>query len=267
MKRFWVGSVLAVLVVLGLVPDAGATVMFSGSDATRSAEAKFKISGTTLTVMLTNTDTAAPGFAPSDVLTGLFFNLGTSALTPQSATVGSGSIAQASKCTVPATCSTATNVGGEWGYSFGPVTKPAGFYAGKGVNQGIASAGYLQTGLPSNAGNFGGANLDSNAGLAGLSFGIVPTGFVDGSGNGGVDNRALIKGSTTFVLTLPKGLKESDIANVYFTYGTKAGEGTIQGKTGTSGGSVGSVVPEPSSLALLGGGLAMAAAFRRRRRA
>ena len=49
------------------------------------------------------------------------------------------------------------------------------------------------------------------------------------SGNGGLDNNALIEGTVKFVLNGVSGFTEADIKNVYFTYGTSAGENTVPG--------------------------------------
>ncbi len=71
------------------------------------------------------------------------------------------------------------------------------------------------------------------------------------------------------MLNIPSGLTEADIKNVYFTYGTSAGENTIPGTTSatptststpTSTGSI----PEPALLTMLGMGL-VGAGYRMRK--
>ena len=54
-----------------------------------------------------------------------------------------------------------------------------------------------------------------------------------GSGNGGLNGVALIEGTVKFVLNIPDGLQESDISNVYFTYGTSPNENTLGSTTDT----------------------------------
>jgi len=240
-------------------PGAGATVLFSNTANGLSASAYFTITSgpgntQTLTILLTNTDSATGGGAPKDaanVLSGLYFNLGTGTFTPVSATVvNGGSIIQDGQCDVA--CAGQTNVGGEFSYAEGGASWLTG------TTQGIASSGYLNTNTSS--GNFNGTNWDDPAALDGINFGMVPLGWADYSGNGGLDSVPLIEGTVKFVLSIPKGLTEADIKNVYFTYGTAPGEGTLVGTTSatptTSGTPTSGSVPEPTALSILGLALA-----------
>jgi len=278
MSRVWAGLITVLALVVG-ASEAGATVLFSNTANGLSASAYFTISAgagntQTLTILLTNTDTATGSGAPTDpatVLTGLFFNLGTGTFTPTSATlisgadattfnatrpasdpdVKAGSIDQTAQCDV-ASCAGQTNVGGEWSYAAG------GANWLNGTTQGIASSGYLSGNT--SAGNFNGPNYDDPAALDGINFGVVPYGWTDYSGNGGLDKDPLIEGTVKFVLSIPKGLTEADIKNVYFTYGTAPGEGTLVGTTSatptTSGTPTSGNVPEPAALSILGVALA-----------
>lgn len=258
MNRFVFGGVLLVALLIGRVPEAAATVLINGSGSGLSASASFTISGTTLTILLTNTDTTPrrAEWAPSEVLTGLFFNLGTAsdAFTPVSAT---GSIAQPSQC-LTGPCDNTTNVGGEWSYAFGGVVDPDVV----GANRGISSAGYLNANT--SQGNFRGTDLDSPPAINGINFGIAPKTFTEGSGNSGLDRNPLVQGSATFVLDIPQGLTEAMISNVYFTYGTDLNKPSFTTTTtngsavaNANGGGMGSV-PEPSLLALAVAGVALA---------
>lgn len=269
MSRFAV-TLITVLALGGFASQAQATAVFSGSGSGLSASASFTISGGQLRILLTNTDAASGSgkpTSPESVLSGLFFNLGTSTFTPVSASVYTGapngviqqgSIIQTSMCDVQS-CSGATNIGGEWSYAKGTGSWP-------GTTQGIASAGYLFGNTSS--GNFNGPNYQGPTALNGIGFGLVPNGWAPWGGNGGLDGTALIEGTVEFVLNIPSGLKESDITNVYFTYGTSAGEKKIPGtsSTTTSGGGTSGSVPEPALLSVLGVALA-GAALRMRRRA
>jgi hypothetical protein len=259
-RNFLVASCVVLALGLAAAHPAEASVMFSATGSGLSAQATFTITETagstnTLTILLSNTDAQGDNFTSSQILTGLFFNLGTAAFVKPAelgATLPSGSsVDQFENCTV--SCQGATNVGGEWGYAFaGSGFNPAVV----GANQGVGSAGYL--GGPSTL--FGGTNYEGppSGSLNGAEFGIVPDGWT-GTGNGGVQNDALIEGPVKFVLIIPDGLTEAMISNVYFTYGTSFGEMTLTGTTGNVS------IPEPGTLALMGIGLAYLAARGRRR--
>ena len=232
-----------------------------GSATTLSADAVFTFSGgNTLTVVLKNTGAADSSDVPGNILSGLFFNItGSPTLNPQSATVSAGSTLVNSALCNPGPCTSATtNMAGEWGYQF----SGSGFSGGGPASKnGIASSGYLTTGLAGNIGNFGpggtaGTNLDGPASLDGIQFGIIANGAFNP--NGGADV-PVIQNSVTFVLTgVFTGLTGANISNVVFTYGTAFGENsTTSGCTATGnstdcGGSGQSTVPEPASILLFG---------------
>jgi len=221
-----------------------------------SASATFTISGNDLTVVLRNTAPSNSGQdVPGSTLTGVFFDLpGSWVLAPWSATIAAGSILQGTFCSTALCTSSQTNVGGEFGYQ--AASLPGG------ADRGIASAGYLTTGLSENRGNFAndgttgglaGVNLDSPSSLDGINFGIISAaaGF---NPNGGLSSEPLIRDTVTFVLRGANGLGYSDISHVSFQYGTSITETIIPG------------IPEPEIYAMMLAGLGLMGFVVRRRR-
>jgi hypothetical protein len=207
----------------------GDTYSFASGD--RSASAVFAFSGDELTMTLTNTysgDTPDP----IHVLQALFFDVaGNPTLTPVSAVLGAGS-------TVLYDAAPAGGVvGGEFRYASGLSGSPA--------SQGISGAGYGLFG----AANFPGANLDGPTAVGGMNYGLVSAGYA-GGGNPAVTGQfPLIDNSVVFTLSGASGLSLADFSNVSFEYGTSL-----------------ATVPEPSTLLLLGVGLAALGLTRRLRR-
>jgi hypothetical protein len=232
-KNLFLG--LAFCGLLAAVPNvsAKADVLFNSGIAT----ANFSLSGSTLTVTLTNTNTADV-LVPNDILTGVFFSAGTATLTPVSATVPGGSAI--AYC---AACAGVTNVGGEWAYAAGLA---GSLTLSGGGDRGISSVGL---GLFGNA-NFGGANLAGPDAVDGDQFGILSAGDNLATGNAGVTNSGgQIKNAVVFVLTVVGSLTEGQIGNVFFQYG-----------------SVLNVVPLPPALVLFGTALVGMTVLGRRRR-
>ena len=234
-------------------------ITFDGSGTAASvsvsAQATFDITGNVLTITLINDSAANAGSdVPGSTLTGLFWNFASNPLlTPDSATITAGSIVNAGACSSGLCTAATTDVAGEFGYAAGS------FYGGT-ANNGIASSGYLTTGLPGNIGNFNGglagANLDDPASLDGINFGIISSAPLNP--NGGLESVPLIRDRVTFVLDGVSGLSIADIVGVRFQYGTSFDETSITGEcTVRCGGNPGGhgVVPEPATLLLFGIGL------------
>jgi hypothetical protein len=200
------GCLLA-FIVLGATA-AYADLTFTASDGDgRAASAVFSLTGSTLTVTLTNTS-GADVLDPVHVLTALFFN--SSGLTPFSASLNTGS-------TVFFGADGGGNVGGEWAYGSGLAGAPGG------ATSGISSAGFGLFG----SGNFNGPDLAPPAAVDGLNYGLTSAGDNLATGNAAVTgNFPLIQNSVIFTLTGFSGTLDS-IAHVSFQYGTALTDANI----------------------------------------
>jgi len=238
------------LVAVSHVSEAdAAAVTFTGSDSFgRAASATFDTSGTNFLVTLTNTS-SADVLVPTDVLTGVFFNIsGDPTLGRTSAVLNSGSTVFYDPDGQPA----GGVVGGEWAYNADVTSASL-----PGVNQGISATGLGIFG-PSN--RFPGANLADNQNVGGLDYGILSAGDNSATGNGGVTGSGgLIRNSVVFTLSgLPTGFNPlTSVRNVFFQYGTNLSEPRIAGTATSTPNPNSQSVPEPSTMAgLLVTGLA-----------
>lgn len=263
MKNFLMATLLAVGSAVSLNAMADVITYYgagAAGDVPVTASAKFAISGDQLTITLTNTSPSHNGKdVDGSTLTGLFWDFsGNPSLIPVSATVAAGSIL--GTCSLVNDCATRTNVAGEFGYQAAQAGLP------KNADRGIASSGYLDTGLNGNIGNFNngaaGTDLDDPISLNGINFGIV-SGAPGYNPNNGLAGEPVVVGSVTFVLTGVTGLSARDISHVSFQYGTQY-SGNLN-VTGTpEDGFNPNEVPEPGMVALFGLGLLGFAAARRK---
>lgn len=224
------------VVALCAASIAGAAVSFSGTSGARSASVSFDVTGSTLTVILTNTSNL-DAMVPVDVLTGVFFSVSgnTVNFTKLAAVLNVGAVV-----TGGGAAEAGGVVGGEWAalnnLSGGPGNR----------KYGISSSGL---GLFGPGDRFAGGNLAGPDSPDGLQYGITTAGDNPATGNGGITT-PLIKNSVKFTFGNASGFDLGRIGDVWFQYGTDLSE-------------PGFSVPTPGSLALLG--LAGIVAGRRRR--
>lgn len=232
-----------------LSPVLNAITVTATSGALK-AEAGFTVSGSTLTLVLTNSASGSVS-QPNQVLMGAFFNLPSGVtLTPVSAAITSGSFgvdgADGSLLAI-------SNLGGNWGFSssvsYGTLGTNGVSASGLSVNNGPGLFGQGSFGLP--AANLGGAD-----------YGLVPAGFTGSQPLG--NNDPLINKSVTFSFSFTGALTENYFstspANVSFQYGTSPTETNIRPPGGNTPG-----VPDSGSTLALGGIALIAIGFFSRR--
>jgi hypothetical protein len=242
--RYWIVLVVyaSVSIVLGTTASA-ASVIYTGSSGPLSAAAKFDLTGTTLTISLTNMASSA---APSntELLTGVFWNSPTAiagAVTSLAlGGVGTGPGGVGSVIDVIGSGST----GGVGRFAYGTASDGPGDR-----DYGAFSAGYAT--LSSWVHGPGGSSPPLSP--DGPGGGLVPN-----AGFGGSNNVTVIKNTAVWTITnVNSGFTLSDLQDVWFQYGTNLNE------PGYS-----AVVPLPAAawmgMSLLGG-VGGVGFFRRRR--
>ena len=189
------------------------------------AQVEFDLSGSNLTVTLTNTATqtfdSTNTLVPTNVLTGVLFdiagNTSLGALTPGNANLASGSH-MLTTGSPPTTSTTDTSASG-WGYG----TPTGGTFNGQ--HYGIEAFGGIST---ASLANFANSNTPPNSAmnLDGLDYGIIGPGYVSG-GNGGVTSENPFEQTAEvfhFTVNSSTFTDVSQISNVSFQYGTNNGD-------------------------------------------
>ncbi|MEH1949021.1 MAG: XDD4 family exosortase-dependent surface protein [Nostoc sp.] len=202
------------LVIGSQVPRAEA-ITFTSSSGNLAASADFQLNGDVLTLKLTNTS-SQDILAPTDLLTGVFFNASKS-LNLVSATLGLGSkVYQNGYVSLlqPINLSVDSLKGG-WQYQSN--ISDSGL---QGINQGIGTAG-----LGIFNGNLTGNGNQFDYGLLSASSNLTA------NANKPVKETSLIENSLIFTFLGASNLTESSFNNIIFQYGTNLSEPQLAGKT------------------------------------
>ena len=199
------------------------------------AQVEFDLSGSNLTVTLTNTATqtfnSTNTLVPTNVLTGVLFdiagNTSLGALTPGNANLASGSHMLTTGSS-PTTSTIDTSASG-WGYG----TPTGGTFNGQ--HYGIEAFGGIST---ASLANFANSNTPPNSAmnLDGLDYGIIGPGYVSG-GNGGVTSENPFEQTAEvfhFTVNSSTFTDVSQISNVSFQYGTNNGDAAFPPTTKAS---------------------------------
>jgi hypothetical protein len=214
-------NVVACLAAALIAGNAQAATEFGFSQGDLSAKVTFEAVGDTLIVTLENTATADVA-VPTDVLTGVFFDIEGfgGALTGESAllteVMASSVLFGSGLGDTGDGYNGAGDIGSEAGYRIGASSEIAGL-----GDHAIGMVGMDDfLGVNTRFDQVAGHNLQGPDSPNGIQYGIVNSGYT-GGGNSPIDGpNALITSGVIFTFSGFSGLREADISNIAFNYGT-----------------------------------------------
>lgn len=230
-NKFTLKHIAAACSIAGLAALSGSASAnsFSVTDGVTSAQADFTLGNGTLTVVLTDTATTAPG-SRADLLSDLSFSVsgGSTSLSDSSVTgVGSLTTCKSTGC--------GTGVGSANAWRFG-------------LNGGVGTGSYLLTGLAGHPKTLILGTVNPVCSGNGSSGGLC--GLPDGPN--------YFQNSASFTLAIPGITANSSVTDVSFSFGT--GPETV-----LAGQPIPTAVPIPAAVWLFGSGLLGLIAVARRR--
>jgi len=242
------------------IPSSATSVLFSGANGNLMGSANFVLVGNTLTIEVKNESNVA-ATAPSEVLTGIFFDLAGNPVTNlQSIAVDSASSIVNCVGSCGAGTVVDTNVAGfqgGWQYLAGINNALTG-------NYGAGTAGF---------GIFNGNNTGGGGGCAAnqqFCFGLIP---VAGASHPTFNGKQFINNGIVVTLALTGQPQDYDIgdavANLRLQFGGSLTDPSITTFQVFPGPNPGRLTenPEPATYVLMGAGLAALVAFHKRRAA
>jgi hypothetical protein len=217
-SRLLAGAITMALVVGIRIAQADTVETFFGSinnsgnggNNPNTAQAVFDFNSTTDILTVTLTALSAPVLVPTDVLTGLFFNVAAGTLTNQSVALGTGSTSLQP--------TGVTDLTPYWA---------AGSTSAQGQNFAITATGDTSLGHS----NFGGAG--NNTALQGISGGAVD-GIANGANGGVTGGGTLFDNSVVFTFSTTSSFSLDNLNTVVFQYGTSLSEPSVSAGCGNT---------------------------------
>lgn len=260
--RAQIGFLVSTLVI-GVFGAPSRAALWVGSGTlpnshSASASADFQLSGTTLTIILSNTSSQTSGFVNSDGLSGLFFDISGTAPTLTLTTTGVNAPSAFAVRSDVALHSGPVNLS-----TYTPLDNPK-------MSESVPYWDYDQTAAVGGLGGAVSPTVTQHFGIGAAGFGIFDGNIVDGppmtimpaAYDGSINKTDFDVKAVTFTLTGFTG-SLSDLGSVRFQYGTALDEGNLTGTMFSPAPSLG--VPEAASVGAWSGLIVLALVAHRRK--